>query len=210
MQHQRTKIKTKGIIFDLDGTLVDSRLDFNRMRDELGFPAGVPILEFIQTFEDPIRRRNCLDVVHRHEMEGARQASWYPGAEKVVAQLQQLGVPTGILTRNMREAVELTLSRLQIQVEDVITREDCPPKPDPAGLLMIADRWKLPPGNCIYVGDFVFDIQAARNAGMQSWLFRNGPHSAYEVEADQVFGHFDHFLPLLNDQLDIPVSYRPS
>ena len=54
----------RGIIFDMDGTLVDSRLDYDAIRREMGLPAGMPILEGLEqvpdgtlmNFEVPMKR----------------------------------------------------------------------------------------------------------------------------------------------------------
>jgi len=52
----------------------------------------------------------------------------------------------------------------------VLTREDAPAKPDPTALLMVANTWQLRPEDCLYVGDFIYDQQAAENAGMRWFL----------------------------------------
>src|ERR1700722_18689004 len=59
--------KLKGIIFDLDGTLVDSRLDFAFVRQEMGFSAGQPILKTMQELKDEKHHAHCLDVLDKHE-----------------------------------------------------------------------------------------------------------------------------------------------
>ncbi|OZG73356.1 phosphatase [Hahella sp. CCB-MM4] len=180
-----------GVIFDLDGTLVDSKLNFDQLRKDLGFPEKVPVLEHISGIPDHERRRQCLDIVHRFELEGARLATWIPGARELLQLLNELQIPTGILTRNMREAVELTMDKLEINVDIVLTREDFPPKPDPEALLHIAKNWRLAPSQCVYVGDFLFDIQAARNAGMRSWFYAPENPPTYASDADRVFTHFE-------------------
>ena len=58
-----------GIIFDMDGTLVDSRLDFTLIRDELDCPEGIGVLEFIDTLPRD-RQPAAHKVVLRHERNG--------------------------------------------------------------------------------------------------------------------------------------------
>ena len=48
------EINFKAFIFDMDGTLVDSFLDFDSMREELNFPKGVPLLEYIESMGERI------------------------------------------------------------------------------------------------------------------------------------------------------------
>lgn len=66
-----------GIIFDLDGTLVDSRLDFAAIRKALRCPEDVGVLEFIDTL--PQREQAAAHaVVLEYEREGAQRAPGYP------------------------------------------------------------------------------------------------------------------------------------
>ncbi|MCU5785237.1 HAD family hydrolase, partial [Alloalcanivorax marinus] len=132
----------QALLFDLDGTLVDSQLDFAALRRELGFPDGIGVLEHLQTLA-PLAAARARAVIDRHEQEGAAAARWIDGAEALLATLHQRGVPTAILTRNSRAAVARTHDVLNLPVDLILTREDCEPKPDPEGLLRIADRLRL-------------------------------------------------------------------
>lgn len=182
----------QGIIFDLDNTLVDSRLDFNAMRAELGLADGTPLLEYLAGLTDEPLRQYSQAVIERHELEGARAATWIEGAEAALKSLKHAGIPMAIVTRNMREATDLMVQKLNIPIEHIITREDCTEfKPHPEGLLRVAEQWQLPPAKLAYLGDFKFDLMAARRAGMQAWLWRNAHNEAFEVMADAVFNQFD-------------------
>ena len=183
----------RGVIFDLDGTLVDSQLDFAAIRAATGCPEGIGLLEYAAGLADDAAAR-VHGTIHEHEMAGAMAATWVPGADTWLAALRKQCLPTGILTRNSRAATALTLSRLGIEVDIVLTREDCLPKPDPDGLLHIARQWALPCDALVYVGDFRYDIEAARRAGMQAWFYDTGRHSHFGAQADRVFGHFNELI----------------
>lgn len=187
------------VAFDLDGTLVDSGLDFPRIRATLGFPPGIGLLEHIATLEDPAVVAHAHAVIHRFEMEGARNATWMPGAQALLAHLRQRHIPVAILTRNSREAVAATDAALSLGVELILTRDDAPPKPDPAGLLRIADHFAVPASRMTYVGDFVDDLTTARSAGMAAGLYRNHRNSHYVGQADYVIEHFDEWRALWRD-----------
>ena len=73
-------MKIHGVIFDLDGTLVDSGLDFPQMRREMGLPAGMPILEGLAEIGPGERFNECLRILDRHEQEAAERATLMPGA----------------------------------------------------------------------------------------------------------------------------------
>ena len=183
--------RLRGIVFDLDGTLVDSALDFAAMRREIGCPEGTGLLEFVATLDSQAEREAAEAVIHRHEMAGAARATWMPGASKLLHRIALAGLPVGIVTRNSREAAGRTLAALEAPQLALVAREDARPKPDPDGLLQLARRWRLAPASLAYVGDFRFDIEAARRAGMTAVLYLQDRNRDYAGDADLVFSHFD-------------------
>jgi len=187
----------RGVAFDLDGTLVNSGLDFRAIRRDLGFPESVGVLEYMATLTDNEQRAEAHEVLHRHEMEGAERATWMPGAESLLAALNDAGVPMAILTRNSRAAVRATCRTLDIPVGRILTREDCAPKPSPEGLLRIARHFDLPVERMLYVGDFIDDLTAARRAGMAGCLYRTDRNRRLAPEARFVIDHFKELRVLL-------------
>lgn len=187
----------KAVVFDLDGTLVDSALDFALICDDIGWPHGTPLLETLATIEEQQERQRIAEIICRHEMRGAQIASWMPGAQQCLERLSEAGIPLAILTRNMRAATQLTVSRLQIPVQHIVTREDCAAKPDPEGLLRIAAQMKLEVSEMIYVGDYLFDLQTAANAGMPSCLYLNEHNRHFAQQANWSFRHFDELSSML-------------
>ncbi|MEP5763007.1 MAG: HAD-IA family hydrolase [Halieaceae bacterium] len=181
----------RGLVFDLDGTLADSRLDFPAMRAETGCPEGTGLLEYIGALDSEAERLRANAVIHHYEMLGASAASWIPGAQELLAQLTQASLPIGIFTRNSREAAGLMINSLAIPCDTLIAREDAVAKPDPEGLLKIARGWELDVQELLCVGDFLYDLQAASNAGMRSCLYDPLGSSPHTGHADLVVRHFD-------------------
>jgi len=195
-----TEPRLNAVIFDLDGTLVDSRLDFGAMRRELGAPSGLGLLEYIEALSSRRARREAMDIVHRHEVAGARAATWMPGAEEVLHALHARGVPTAIVTRNSRYVAELTMERLGMPPIPLKAREDAAPKPDPEALLALAMQWNLAPRHCAYVGDFRYDIEAAERAGMLPVLYAGASEVPRELSHCQwVLRDFSRLFDWVND-----------
>ncbi|QEA38251.1 HAD family hydrolase [Pistricoccus aurantiacus] len=188
------------VAFDLDGTLIDSRLDFPAIRRELDFPEGVGLLEHIATLEDSAHVQHAHRIIHRHEMAGALAATWMPGARALLDGLHELGLHTAILTRNTREAVELVKRNLDIPIDLTLTREDCAPKPSPDGLRKIAGHFNATTPELVYVGDFLFDLQTARAAGALSCLYRYGDNHRFTKDADLVVDHLDELKALFRQR----------
>lgn len=189
------------MVFDLDGTLVDSRLDFPAIRAETGCPVGTGLLEYQAQLATAPQRQRMGDIIHRYEMTGARSASWMPGAQDLLARMDQAAMPIGIFTRNSREAAGLMIESLGIPCTDLVAREDAVAKPDPEGLHLFIDRWRLPTSRLLSVGDFRYDLEAARNAGVMVCLYDPAGDSPLREQADLVIRHFDELLgPLFGEQ----------
>jgi HAD superfamily hydrolase (TIGR01509 family) len=188
----------RGIIFDLDGTLVDSRLDFDAMRREMGLPVGIPILEGLAAIPPGQERDRMLEIVRVHELRGADESRPFDGVIEFLRHIDERGLCSAVLTRNSRESAQRTLDRWNLRFSHVVTREDAPPKPDPAGVLLITDRWGIPPHQILVIGDYLFDLQAGRRAGTQTVLFAPGECPGFASEADYVLRDFREAMELLN------------
>jgi HAD superfamily hydrolase (TIGR01509 family) len=161
-------VQPRAVIFDLDGTLTEPLLDFDLIRTEIGLRPG-PILEQLVGLGEDERARAEV-ILRRHEISAIEQAVLADGCVELLALLRDRGVPTGILTRNMRVAVAQFCRRFGFQFDGVYTREDGPPKPSPEGVLRLCAGFGVPPAEALTVGDFKFDVLAGRAAGTRTAL----------------------------------------
>jgi HAD superfamily hydrolase (TIGR01509 family) len=160
----------RGVIFDLDGTLVDSRLDFDAMRREIGLPRGTPVLEGVMALPSTTAPA-AWEIIERHERIGAETANAIPGVVELLAELARRQIHIAVVTRNGRRFARETLRRLTLPIELVISRDDAPPKPNPAALLRVLRTWNVAGENAAMIGDFRFDLEAGRAAGMRTVLY---------------------------------------
>jgi len=189
----------RGVIFDLDGTLVDSGLDFDLIRREMGLPAGTPILESLARLPAGQAAR-CRDILARHESAGAERATVMPGVREFLAALERRAVRRAVITRNSRRLAEPLLARLELTFDPLLAREDAPVKPDPAAIMHACEAWNLTPAEVAMIGDFRFDIEAGRRAGVQTVFYTRGRDLAslpWAEDADLVLHSFHEAEELL-------------
>jgi HAD superfamily hydrolase (TIGR01509 family) len=165
-------MRPAAVIFDLDGTLTEPVLDFDAIRAEIGIGKGLPILEALEALEgaDEAARDRAELILRRHEREAIARARLAEGCAELLAHLGGLGIPTAILTRNMREVVDTFARMFGFAFHATYTREDGPPKPSPAGVISICGRIGIDPQRTLVVGDYKYDILAGRDAGCRTAL----------------------------------------
>jgi HAD superfamily hydrolase (TIGR01549 family) len=174
----------RGVVFDLDGTLVDSRLDFDAMRREMELPPNEPILESLAKLGSAHAAR-CHDILHRHELAGAERAVVLPGVRELVAALHSRAIRQAIATRNSRRITETTLSKLGLPFDLVLTRDDGPVKPDAWPVREAARRWNVSTAEIVVVGDYRFDVECGRAAGSRTVLLTHPDNPRTYANAEQ-------------------------
>ena len=193
----------KGILFDFDGTLtVPGAINFLEIKASLGCPPEVPILEFIETL-DRNEQQKAYSYLDTHEEEAARISFPAPGSEDVIRELKKKGLPLGIITRNSLNSVLLALKNFEHVTPDdfaiILTRDDGAPKPDPAGVVIAAQKMGILTKELFLVGDFSLDIMAGHAAGATTVLIVHDttriipPHP----EPDYTINHLKELLPII-------------
>ena len=160
-------------VFDLDGTLTVAVHDFAAIRRALGIREDEDILAHLAAL--PLQEADGKRAwLLEHERGLARDSRPAAGAVPLVRALAARGCRLGILTRNLRELAMISLEAIGVadcfDPADVLGREDAAPKPDPAGLHLLAARWTVDPARLTMVGDYAYDLACARAAGAQAVL----------------------------------------
>lgn len=188
---------TKGIIFDLDGTLVDTLDDLTasmnyglgrfgcpeRSREDCRDMIGSGILKFAEA---------ALGPQHRHLAEGLVEVmiehyrthclvntASYPGFPEVLSVLQDRNIRLAVLTNKNQEPAEVITRHFfgDMFAPIIGAQNGQKPKPDPQTALEILDLWKLRPQEVLVVGDSEADIQTAQAANIRciacEWGFRS-------------------------------------
>ena len=187
----------QGVIFDLDGTLVSSELDFSLIKAQIGCPCEQDLLDYIAQLPSPYMREEAMNIVHQHELQDAQFATILPGVTEAVNALKVKNIPMAIVTRNFDKAAAIKLQNNPLPIETVLTRSDAPAKPDPSALNAIATLWNINASNLLCVGDFLYDIQAAHNANMRACLYAPNAVPIYADQADYVLREFTELVTLI-------------
>ncbi|WP_277591937.1 HAD family hydrolase [Pseudomonas chlororaphis] len=173
-------------VFDMDGTLTVAVHDFAAIREALGIPPEHDILTHLAALPAAeAAAKHAWLLEHERDLAlGSRPA---PGAVELVRELAGRGYRLGILTRNARELAHITLEAIGLAdcfaVEDVLGRDEAPPKPHPGGLLKLATAWAVAPAEMVMVGDYRFDLDCGRAAGTHTVLV-NLPDNPWPELAD--------------------------
>ncbi len=160
-------------VFDMDGTLTIAVHDFPAIKRALGIPLEDDILTHLAALPaDVAAAKHAWLLEHERELAVASKPA--AGAVELVRELAGRGYRLGILTRNARELAHVTLEAIGIadcfDVDDVLGRDEAPPKPDPGGLLKLARAWNVKPSQMVMVGDYRFDLACGKAAGTHTVL----------------------------------------
>ncbi len=199
----------RAVLFDLDGTLLDSAPDMlataNRMRADRGLPAmalaelrphvskgarAMLAAAFPQMEQVP-REALVPEFLAVYEQELGRHSGVFDGVEALLQALEAAGTTWGIVTNKPEYLARQIVPQLGWQQRcAVLIGGDtfAEKKPHPMPLLAAAERIGLPAKACIYVGDDERDIVAARAAGMPSvaalWGYRDADEQPAAWGAD--------------------------
>lgn len=184
--------RVQAVLFDFDGTLTwPGALDLAPIKSKLGCPPDQPILEFIRRIPDPEKQTTAHALLDAYELEAAGHARPNEGAEDLLKHLRQKGLKLGILSRNTRAAVHRALQNFEAigpsDFDILLSRSDpIEPKPSPDGVIQAGERLGVPASEILVVGDFLFDIQAGKQAGATTIYLDNAdrgpvPQSDYQI-----------------------------
>lgn len=185
--HAELRTRIRAVIFDFDGTLAETNIDFAQMRRrteehirawglwEEDLATGRWVLEMIdhvaaRLAPDPARQQRYLaeaaQILEQVEMLTCPQARLFPGVAETLACLAGQGRKLGIITRNCRRAVDAVLNRHPLPHQVLLTRDDVPTvKPDPAHLDAALHALGVPASRALMVGDHISDVQCGKAAG---------------------------------------------
>ncbi|MEE4356560.1 MAG: HAD-IA family hydrolase [Desulfococcaceae bacterium] len=203
------------VLFDFDGTLTQpGALDFAEIKNKIGCPCEETVLEYIERIPEAEKKKRAEKILQDAETESAKKSQPNKGAEEILGHIRSLGLKTVIITRNSRCSVELALKNFPRTAPDdfdmIITREtEAAPKPRPDGILLAAEKMGVSPSSLLMVGDFLFDIQAGKNAGSPTVFLSNG-NTAPPEECDHCIARLHELKNIIRLYLPLPAGKFPN
>ena len=205
------------VIYDLDGTLIDSARDMcvavSRVLADHGLPAitdddarhfmgdGSQVTmrrafaKFDRTLDDDTARAVTREFVRYYEADPMSHTIAFDGVAEVVARFARLGLKQGVCTnkferpsRTILEALKLMPPITDVAGADTFTVR----KPDPGHVLKLIEKMGGDRARAVMIGDSIHDLEAAHGAGLPavlvSWGYTAKP--ARELGAEVVIDHF--------------------
>jgi phosphoglycolate phosphatase len=182
--------RVRAVLFDLDGTLADTAADLSRALNTLRRERGLDALplEKLRPFASSGARGLLgagMGVLPEHEEFKALREAFlrhyagkicvdtrlFAGMEALLAGIEARGLRWGVVTNKSTNLTRTLLGELGLasRAACIVCGDTTPHlKPHPASLLRAALELALPPADCVYVGDDLRDVQAARAAGMRA------------------------------------------
>jgi len=206
------------VIYDLDGTLIDSAKDMqvavsNVLADHrlppvteddvrifMGQGSKVTMAKafakYGQALDETTLSAVTREFVRYYEADPVSHTSAFAGVSDVVARFEKLGLKQGVCTNKFERPSRMILEHLKLMppISDLAGADTFPVrKPDPRHILMLVERMGSTPGRAVMVGDSIHDLHAAHAAGLPavlvSWGYTATPAS--ELGADAVIDRFD-------------------
>ncbi len=220
-------MEVKAVLFDLDGTLVNSLCDLadsvNFALTEYGFPThetekfkyfiGDGMAKLIERVLPEDKRddetlNEVLDTfMDRYRSHFADKTVAYGGIAELVKALNKQGFKLAIISNKAQEmAVEVVDKVLSGLAFDIVCgkREGYPTKPDPTLTLEIIEELGVKPEECVFIGDSGMDMAVAKNAKVKSigvlWGFRE-KKELRENGADYIVSSPDEILGIINNKI---------
>ena len=189
------------VLFDLDGTLIDSidliLASYRHTMAEHGRPP-VPDSEWMSGVGTPLRVQlgpwaespeNLLAMVATYRAYNLanhdRMITAFPGVVEVVRAIRGQGFRTAVVTSKNREGASrgLRLVGLESEIEIVVAADDVErPKPHPEPVERAVERLGADPRRTLFVGDSIHDLDSGRQAGVLTGAVLWGPFSREELE----------------------------
>lgn len=216
--------KPEAVLFDLDGTLLDTAPDFHWVINQLLSENSLPAQPYAELRKHVSNGANAMlkaafelsdgdsklpslhqQMLNLYDQHLAIDSKLFPGIESLLTTLEKEQIPWGIVTNKPERFTTPILSALKLSIRSASTI--CPDhvkktKPDPEPLLLACQQIQAAPQNCIYIGDHIRDIDAGNRADMFTigalYGYINESENSDSWNANAYVKHADQILSVID------------
>lgn len=222
--------KIEAVLFDLDGTLLDSALDFHFVLNAMLSQQQKPSIS-LQTLKQQVSNgaRAMVSTAFSINEQSANfaplkeqflnnylnninvKSQLYPGVDDVLDYLDTHCIPWAVVTNKPEIYTDIILKHFKLDERSASTV--CPDhvtnsKPDPEALFLACEHMSVTAENCWYVGDHIRDIQAGKAAGMYTvgcqYGYLNHNEKAIDWQSDIIINQPIELIAHIEQQLKPP------
>jgi HAD superfamily hydrolase (TIGR01509 family) len=202
--------RASAILFDWDGIIADTHLDFSGVRSKYYGERQAMLLEDARTLV-PERREALMRDLEELEVAGARSATLVPGVDKILEWVEAARIPWAVVSRNCGKSILTAAETIGLKPPSVLLSRDdfSPVKPDPRALREACRLIGVPPSQSLLIGDYIYDMMGARRAGMRGVLVRAVRGDGWDEWLECAYSDMNELYDeLLNPSDMIPWEYR--
>lgn len=198
----------KGVIFDWDGVIAETRLDFSDIRRRFFGGKRAPLLEGAKTLSEE-EAAALMKAIRDEEMRGAAMSTPVEGAFALIAFLDGRHVPWCVMSRNCRESIDVAAASVGFKLPPLVWgREARHVKPDRRAFDDAAAAMGVDVRSCLVIGDFLYELIGARRAGARCVLVNRADEECASY-ADARFARLvDFSAAFAADEPFVPWEYR--
>jgi pyrophosphatase PpaX len=226
MPHPSKPLDLRAVLFDVDGTLIDSVGMIVRgiqntflhyalpvpgageIRRRIGIPLRLQLPQYDGAPTDPVQLQQMATYcIAQFEEHSALERSFEPAIE-ALERLHQQGFRTALVTSKSREEIIGFANRFRAMksVDFVVSASDVfAPKPAPDAALLACQKLEVNPSDALLIGDSIFDLMCGKAAGTFTAAVQYGAGDRTELLAHSP----DLTFETPSDLLDWAVSYKP-
>ncbi len=190
----------KGVVFDFDGTIVDSmRMIFEALNaslkkknlptielELLGRMAGLPLIDIISAktkVSGAVAKQVEVDVFEAYTSFCRSSCQLLPHVESTLKTLKAKKIKLGLLTTTPTKPLKSVAEKFCLNgyFDIMLAKEDAKNKPDPEGLEMIIKKFRIRKDECVFVGDSPIDILTGKAAGVKTIAVTTGIASIQQL-----------------------------
>jgi len=190
----------KGVVFDFDGTIVDSmKMIFDALNaslkrknlptielELLGRMAGLPLIDIISAktkVSVSVAKQVEVDVFEAYTSFCRSSCQLLPHVESTLKTLKSKKIKLGLLTTTPTKPLKSVAEKFCLNgyFDIMLAKEDAKNKPDPEGLEMIIKKFRIRKDECVFVGDSPIDILTGKAAGVKTIAVTTGIASIQQL-----------------------------